>query len=276
MQKIRNLGGVFTPRHRARARDEEVREEDGRSTRAPAAMGDDLDARIAALESELANDASSSSDDDSDDEKVATAEPPMKKTKQQADESSKLSSTASMFSVHAGQTVHFSGRKPGDPKPPRKGKRKVGADGEANEAPPISFRCDLCNISCNSEELLEEHLDGRRHAEMKASEKSRAAGLYCHCCAMGFTGKDQLSEHLAGGRHRQMASAGAGGAGRGKGGGKGKGNGKGKGKGDGGGRGKGRGGWEGAKGKGGGKGKGGKGSASGRGGGTHPGTQWSR
>ena len=108
-----------------------------------------------------------------------------------------------MFSVHAGKTVHFSGRKPGDPKPPRKGKRKRDASATADDAPK-SFRCELCNIACNSEDLLDEHLSGRRHAEMKASQTSRAAGLYCDVCAMGFTGKEQLSEHLAGGRHRQM------------------------------------------------------------------------
>jgi hypothetical protein len=91
--------------------------------------------------------------------------------------------TARMFSVHAGETVHFSGRKPGDPKPKRGAKKRAREAAEDAPAPPPRWRCELCNIEVNSQDLLEEHREGWRHAEMVASKAARAAGLYCEVCA---------------------------------------------------------------------------------------------
>ena len=90
--------------------------------------------------------------------------------------------TAGMFSVHAGETVHFSGRKPGDPKPKRGAKKRAREAAEAEDAaapPPPRWRCVLCSIEVNSQDLLEEHRKGWRHAEKVASMAARAAGLYC-------------------------------------------------------------------------------------------------
>ena len=161
-------------------------------------MGNEDDARILALEQELAG-----SDTGSNDDKAAkrAAKVARKKAKVERKEAAAGSSdaaaagsadaaavtapvtTARMFSVHAGETVHFSGRKPGDPKPKRGAKKRAleAACAAAGDAPALPPRwcCELCSIEVNSEDLLEEHREGWRHAEMVASKAARAAGLYC-------------------------------------------------------------------------------------------------
>ena len=165
---------------------------------ARASMGNEDDARILALEQELAG-----SDTGSNDDKAAkrAAKVARKKAKVERKEAAAGSSdaaaagsadaaavtapvtTARMFSVHAGETVHFSGRKPGDPKPKRGAKKRAleAACAAAGDAPALPPRwcCELCSIEVNSEDLLEEHREGWRHAEMVASKAARAAGLYC-------------------------------------------------------------------------------------------------
>ena len=153
-------------------------------------MGNEDDARILALEQELAG-----SDTGSNDDKAAkrAAKVARKKAKVERKEAAAGSSDtaavtalvtpARMFSVHAGETVHFSGRKPGDPKPKRGAKKRAleAACAAAGDAPALPPRwcCALCSIEVNSEDLLEEHREGWRHAEMVASKAARAAGLYC-------------------------------------------------------------------------------------------------
>ena len=161
---------------------------------ARASMGNEDDARILALEQELAG-----SDTGSNDDKAAkrAAKVARKKAKVERKEAAAGSSdaaaagsadaaavtapvtTARMFSVHAGETVHFSGRKPGDPKPKRGAKKRAREAAEDAPAPPPRWRCELCSIEVNSQDLLEEHREGWRHAEMVASKAARAAGLYC-------------------------------------------------------------------------------------------------
>ena len=188
----------------------------------------DVDAEIRALEQQLAADDSSSSDGETPaaDNAVPSTSPPSH-------------ATLSLFSVHAGETVHFSGRKPGDAKPKRGAKKRARAEAEAAASDIIDqkrWRCDLCSVEVNSQALLEEHRDGWKHAEKVQSMAARAAGLYCETCSMAFTGMQQLEDHNKGGRHRAMV-AGSGNSdgkgGKGHGGGKGKGMGKGKGRGDG-------------------------------------------
>ena len=101
--------------------------------------------------------------------------------------------TAGMFSVHAGETVHFSGRKPGDPKPKRGAKKRAREAAEAEDAaapPPPRWRCVLCSIEVNSQDLLEEHRKGWRHAEKVASMAARAAGLFCEVRARLWRGRE--------------------------------------------------------------------------------------
>ena len=103
------------------------------------------DARILALEQELAGFDDSGSDDDKAARKAAKAARNEAKAARKeaksahaegssdadaadsADASTVTAplTTAGMFSVHAGETVHFSGRKPGDPKPKRGAKKRA-------------------------------------------------------------------------------------------------------------------------------------------------------
>ena len=165
-------------------------------------MGNGEDARILALEQELAGFDDSGSDDDKAARKAAKAarneaKAARKEAKSAHAEGSSNAdaagsadastvtaplTTAGMFSVHAGETVHFSGRKPGDPKPKRGAKKRAREAAEAEDAaapPPPRWCCVLCSIEVNSQGLLEEHRKGWRHAEKVASMAARAAGLYC-------------------------------------------------------------------------------------------------
>ena len=196
----------------------------------------DMDAQILALERELAGTGDKSSDDGEDDKiaklgrreakkarKAKKMEMAAKCSTDTAPEAPSPNPKSLLFSVHAGETVHFSGRKPGEPKPKRGGKKRA-REAEVTSVP--AWRCELCNICVNSEELLKEHYDGRRHFEMKESREARAAGLYCETCALTFTSQEQLEDHLKGGRHRALATGdGWGGKGKGNKGGGGKGGG---------------------------------------------------
>ena len=176
-------------------------------------MGNEEDARILALEQELAGSDTGSNDDKAAKAARKAAKAARKEAKAARKEAAAGSSdaaaagsadaaaagsadaaaagsadaaavtapviTARMFSVHAGETVHFSGRKPGDPKPKRGAKKRAREAAEDAPAPPPRWRCELCSIEVNSQDLLEEHREGWRHAEMVASKAARAAGLYC-------------------------------------------------------------------------------------------------
>ena len=171
-------------------------------------MGNAEDARILALEQELAGFDSGSDDDKAARKAAKAARKEAKAARKEAKAARKAAkaapaegssdaaaagsadaasvtaplTTAGMFSVHAGETVHFSGRKPGDPKPKRGAKKRAREAAEAEDAaapPPPRWRCVLCSIEVNSQDLLEEHRKGWRHAEKVASMAARAAGLYC-------------------------------------------------------------------------------------------------
>ena len=171
-------------------------------------MGNAEDARILALEQELAGFDSCSDDDKAARKAAKAARKEAKAARKEAKAARKAAkaarakgssdataagsadaasvtaplTTAGMFSVHAGETVHFSGRKPGDPKPKRGAKKRAREAAEAEDAaapPPPRWRCVLCSIEVNSQDLLEEHRKGWRHAEKVASMAARATGLYC-------------------------------------------------------------------------------------------------
>ena len=101
----------------------------------------DVDAEIRALEQQLAADDSSSSDGETPaaDNAVPSTSPPSH-------------ATSSLFSVHAGETVHFSGRKPGDAKPKRGAKKRARAEAEA-AASDIIWRAQRRRSEEMSEQL---------------------------------------------------------------------------------------------------------------------------
>lgn len=139
----------------------------------------EIDARIAALEAQLA--AGSESDGSSDGDDVPAA------------------SVEAAASIAEGKQAELSSR--------RKRKREMEQlHGKASAAgPPVLLRCELCNVSVNSELLMREHCLGRRHRELEVEMRASAEGRWCPVCKLEFTSTVQLDEHKRGKRHKEAA-----------------------------------------------------------------------
>lgn len=74
----------------------------------------------------------------------------------------------------------------------------------------MTLRCDICNVSVTSKELMREHLQGRKHAATAKIHAAKLEGRYCECCAIVFTGGSQMAEHVKGRKHREQAAKAAG------------------------------------------------------------------
>lgn len=88
----------------------------------------------------------------------------------------------------------------------KKKKAKRSSD-EPESAPSVSLglRCDVCNISVTSEELMREHIKGKKHKQAERAKVAKDEGRYCETCDLIFTGPDQLKEHSKGKKHREKA-----------------------------------------------------------------------
>ena len=106
--------------------------------------------------------------------------------------------------VGQANTVRPSDSSPG----PAEGKgRKRAAREESQEA--VSLYCDVCRVSTTSDQLMQEHLQGRKHMQAVRTQDARAGGRYCEACDLAFTSSAQLTEHMKGRKHRERAAAGA-------------------------------------------------------------------
>ena len=72
------------------------------------------------------------------------------------------------------------------------------------EVQPTQLRCECCRIVVNSEALLQEHLQGRKHVMLARVCDARAEGRYCEACEIAFTGPNQYIDHCKGKRHLEM------------------------------------------------------------------------
>lgn len=70
------------------------------------------------------------------------------------------------------------------------------------QATPLA--CECCGIEVNSEALMREHLQGRKHALAVKVRDARAEGRYCEACEVAFTGPNQYTDHCKGRRHKEM------------------------------------------------------------------------
>ena len=132
-----------------------------------------LTSRIAALEAELGDSEDISDDADEDGEDVYGHE------------------ESSRADVAAGAS--------------RGKRRKTDAAVEATDA-DLPLHCEACNISVTSQELMREHLQGRKHVAAVRLQAARAESRYCDICALEFTGETQLTEHLKGRKHKVAAA----------------------------------------------------------------------
>ena len=89
---------------------------------------------------------------------------------------------------------------------PASRKRKAASLGSAQQS-VLSLRCDACGISVTSQELMREHMQGRKHAAAVRVQEARAEGRFCECCSLVFTSKAQFIEHQKGKKHREAQAA---------------------------------------------------------------------
>ena len=134
--------------------------------------------RIAALERELAQ--LSSDDEDEDQDQVA---PPQQHGKRAAPA---VTSSANSKKAKPSST-------------------SASSSTVSSTIAPLGLRCEICNISVTSEELMREHMHGKKHKQAEKAKLAREEGRYCEACALVFTGPEQLKEHMKGKKHRERA-----------------------------------------------------------------------
>lgn len=91
--------------------------------------------------------------------------------------------------------------------------RKI-AEGASGE--PTTFPCELCNISLNSQAILDTHLSGKKHLKAVADgEKAKNGGaaaaettFKCDVCNVAAPSQEDLDKHLNGKRHQKAIGGG--------------------------------------------------------------------
>eukprot|EP00965_Chrysotila_dentata_P241815 6204505-Pleurochrysis_carterae.AAC.2 len=76
---------------------------------------------------------------------------------------------------------------------------------QSTETAKLSLHCAVCDIRVTSEQLMREHLMGRKHQQAAKIVEARKEGRFCDVCGIVFTGVAQLTEHTKGKRHREAA-----------------------------------------------------------------------
>ena len=167
-----------------------------------------LEDKIAALERELAEMSSEESDEDDDDEEEGPPRAPAKNEKRSAPlppttKPNKVSKAAKAAQASSSSSSSSSGPTCIDVGP----KGASNGTASAAAAAPLSLRCAVCNVSVTSEELMREHLRGRKHQQAQKVHDAKSEGRYCDLCGIVFTGEAQLIEHRKGRKHREKAGA---------------------------------------------------------------------
>ena len=92
----------------------------------------------------------------------------------------------------------------GDDEPPAQtpqAKKQKAQSTASTPTDPLPLYCKVCNVSVTSQELIEEHIRGKKHKLAVKASEARAKGRYCDVCEIVFTGPDQLAEHKKGRKH---------------------------------------------------------------------------
>ncbi|XP_071693654.1 uncharacterized protein [Rutidosis leptorrhynchoides] len=89
--------------------------------------------------------------------------------------------------------------------PTLEGSLKASSSG-VSQKPPVSLQCELCNISCTSNELLTKHVSGKKHQKkLKESglipESTDGQPTNCELCGISCTSYKLLQAHLSGKKH---------------------------------------------------------------------------
>ncbi|CAF1328185.1 unnamed protein product [Adineta ricciae] len=79
--------------------------------------------------------------------------------------------------------------------------------------PPKNLLCNLCNITCSSQTVLDAHLKGKRHQKTlrygkpATSGGNSASARFCKICCIAFSVPSKLLEHLDKQEHKERAAA---------------------------------------------------------------------
>lgn len=76
----------------------------------------------------------------------------------------------------------------------------------SSTAAPLPLYCEACGVSVTSEELMREHMQGKKHKYAAKMLEAKAESRYCSACDIAFTGPDQLAEHMKGRKHRDRVA----------------------------------------------------------------------
>ncbi|CAF3466874.1 unnamed protein product [Rotaria socialis] len=81
--------------------------------------------------------------------------------------------------------------------------------------PPKTLNCNMCNISCNSQQMFENHVSGKKHqAKIKLNnptnptstriipDNNPSSSNYCDVCSMQLNSENDLTDHLAQKQHQ--------------------------------------------------------------------------
>ncbi|KAI3785663.1 hypothetical protein L1987_44787 [Smallanthus sonchifolius] len=75
-----------------------------------------------------------------------------------------------------------------------------------------TFFCDVCNVTCNSDDMLKKHKEGKKH--LKNTEKlpvssaimqKTTPSIWCELCGIWCTSHDLFDKHILGRKHKNKA-----------------------------------------------------------------------
>mmetsp|Transcript_38780 Transcript_38780/g.82626 ORF Transcript_38780/g.82626 Transcript_38780/m.82626 type:complete len:228 (-) Transcript_38780:106-789(-) len=71
----------------------------------------------------------------------------------------------------------------------------------------LSLHCAICDVRVTSQQLMREHLQGRKHLAAAKVHEARAESRFCEVCSIAFTSIEQMTEHTNGRKHKQAAAS---------------------------------------------------------------------
>ena len=77
--------------------------------------------------------------------------------------------------------------------------------------PKSAFDCTICKVQCNTQEVLNVHLQGSKHKKKLVSlnNTQTRSQFFCEICNVDCAGQDPYNMHLAGKKHQKKVSANA-------------------------------------------------------------------
>ena len=79
--------------------------------------------------------------------------------------------------------------------------------------PKSAYDCTICKVQCNTQEVLNVHLQGSKHKKklesLNNTQTHGRSSFYCEICNVDCLSQDPYNMHLAGKKHKKKVSANA-------------------------------------------------------------------